>query len=129
MNLIKKKDGKLAIIPKGNLPEVPSPYRHDVYLFSTYVAGTTHVKDIDLLVTSFLDNEEFTFYREPDNEHDSGAIVVKNKQNKKIGYIPKADNIIFARLMDAGKLLFGRLTGCEVKGKWHKISIDIYLRD
>ncbi len=39
------------------------------------------------------------------------------------------DNIIFSRLMDAGKLLFGRITNKEVKGKWVKIDIRIFLHE
>jgi hypothetical protein len=31
--------------------------------------------------------------------------------------------------MDAGKLLFGKITAKETKGKWLKIDIDIYLHE
>ena len=38
-------------------------------------------------------------------------------------------NVIFSRLMDAGKLLFGRITHKEMKGKWLKINIKIFLHE
>jgi len=47
----------------------------------------------------------------------------------KIGYIPKADNAIFARLMDAGKLLFARIASKEKSGTWLKIAIKVYLHE
>ncbi|MBQ6555823.1 MAG: HIRAN domain-containing protein [Firmicutes bacterium] len=48
---------------------------------------------------------------------------------KKLGYVPKKDNIVFSRLMDAGKLLIARIKEIEVRGKFNDIKIDIYLVD
>lgn len=48
---------------------------------------------------------------------------------KKIGYVPKLDNAVFSRLMDAGKLLFGKIAAKETKGTWVKIDINIYLHE
>ena len=31
--------------------------------------------------------------------------------------------------MDAGKLLFGKITSKEMKGKWLKLEMGIYLKD
>lgn len=70
-----------------------------------------------------------TFFREPDNPHDPNAIVIKNADGVKVGYVPRADNLIFSRLMDAGKLLFGKITHKEMIGKWLKINIKIYLHE
>ena len=46
----------------------------------------------------------------------------------KCEYIEK-DNVVFARLMDAGKLLKAKVTGMELKGGFHMIRIGIYLVD
>ena len=48
---------------------------------------------------------------------------------KKLGYVPEKDNIIFARLMDAGKLLVAKITKISQKGTYTQISIGIYLVD
>ena len=69
------------------------------------------------------------FFREPDNQYDKQAIVIKTVDGVKIGYVPKQDNVIFARLMDAGKLLFGRISAKEKKGSWVKINIKVYLHE
>ena len=44
----------------------------------------------------------------------------------KLGYVPEKDNIVFARLMDAGKLLAAKITK---RGSFTQISIGIYLVD
>ena len=43
--------------------------------------------------------------------------------------MPEKDNVIFARLMDAGKLLLAKIKDVEKKGSFTKISIGIYLAD
>ena len=48
---------------------------------------------------------------------------------KKLGYVPEKDNIIFARLMDAGKLLIERISKITKRGSFTQISIGIYLVD
>lgn len=55
--------------------------------------------------------------------------MIKTEDGVKIGYVPKQDNVIFARLMDAGKLLFGRISAKEKKGSWVKINIKVYLHE
>ena len=41
----------------------------------------------------------------------------------------KEDNKIAARLMDAGKILFGRILMKEKKGSWIKIYVKVFLRE
>ncbi len=108
---------------------MPIPFERDIYLFDTYIAGTTHIDGIEELEPHLNIDDRLEFFREPDNRYDSKAIVIRNMDGIKLGYVPERDNIIFARLMDAGKLLFGRITEKEIKGKWVKISIKIFLHE
>ena len=57
------------------------------------------------------------------------AILVLNEEGRKLGYVPEKDNVVFARLMDAGKLLKAKVTDIEMKGSFHMIRIGIYLVD
>ncbi|MBQ1925535.1 MAG: restriction endonuclease, partial [Proteobacteria bacterium] len=52
-----------------------------------------------------------------------------NAHGIKIGYVPKRDNVVFSRLMDAGKILFGQITHKEWRNRWLKVSIKIYLHE
>ena len=114
---------------KGGNPAIPKPFERDIFLFDTHVAGTSHIEGIEELEPHLNIDDKLDFFREPDNPHDKRAIVIKNADGVKIGYVPKADNVIFSRLMDAGKLLFGRITSKCMQGRWLKINIRIYLRD
>lgn len=108
---------------------VPVPFERDIYLFDTHVAGTSHVDGIEELAPYLKSGERLTFFREPDNPYDKEAIVVKTDAGVKIGYIPRRDNAVFARLMDAGKMLFGKIISVELQGIWVKIDIGIYLHE
>ena len=114
---------------KGGNLTIQKPFERDIFLFETYVAGTSYVEGIEELEPHLYIDEKLDFFREPGNSHDKRAIVIKNTDGIKIGYIPKADNEIFSRLMDAGKLLFGRITGKEMRGKWLKIDIKVFLHE
>lgn len=108
---------------------IPQPFEREIFLFDTYVAGTTHIEGIEQLQESIKPDDKLEFFREPDNRYDSKAIVIKNTDGVKIGYVPKNDNAVFSRLMDAGKYLYGKVIEKEIKGKWVKIKIGIYLKD
>jgi hypothetical protein len=128
MDIIKK-DQKMALLLTKEINELPRPYERDIYLFSTYIAGISHIENIEEKVNNFSETEVFSFYREPNNPYDKMAILVMNEKQEKIGYLPKVDNPVFARLMDAGKTLFGILKSIEKVGRWMKIKLDIYLKD
>ena len=114
---------------QGDGLEIPKPFERDIFLFDTYVAGTTHVEGIEKLEPHLHIDDRLCFFREPENPYDPKAIVIKHADGVKIGYVPRQDNVIFSRLMDAGKLLFGKITSKEICGNWVRLSIGIYLRD
>ncbi len=114
---------------KGGQLTIPKPFEKDIFLFDTYVAGTTHIEGIEELAEQLDIDDRLDFFREPDNPYDKKAIVIKTVNGVKIGYVPKADNVVFSRLMDAGKLLFGKISRKEIKGSWVKIDIKLFLHE
>lgn len=108
---------------------LPTPFERDIYLFETIVAGTSHIENIADIEAQLDLDDKLVFYREPDNRFDPQAIKIVTLKGDKIGYIPQKDNLIFSRLMDAGKELFGKITRKEKKGQWTKIEIAIYLHE
>ena len=90
------KGGVVSLIDNHELGEILKPLVREIYLFNSYVAGTTHLEDQSVL----------------------GEIN-----------IPKKDNVVFARLMDAGKLLKAKITTIEHRGDFTEIGIGIYLVD
>ncbi len=114
---------------KGGNLTVPKPFERDIFLFDTHIAGTSHVEGMGEMEPHLKTGDKLNFFREPDNPYDKKAIVIKNIDGVKIGYVPKTDNVIFSRLMDAGKLLFGRITSKGFQGNWLKIDIKVYLNE
>jgi hypothetical protein len=110
----------------GNL-DFPKPFARRIYLTDVYIAGTTHVRDIEEIVSRLDVGAKLDFFREADNPHDSLAIVVKDGSGSKLGYIPQNRNEILSRLMDAGKLLYGTIAKKEYIGNWPKITMQVYL--
>lgn len=117
------------LIKTGTGLDLPKPFERDIYLFDTYVAGTSHVEGIENIGSNLKYDGRLVFYREPENEHDPQAIRIENLKGEKIGYVPRKDNVVFSRLMDAGKVLFAKVIEKEMKGKWLKIKIKIYLHE
>lgn len=109
--------------------DLPVPFSREIYLFDTHVAGTSYIENLDQLEPSLTSSQKLNFFREPQNPYDSKAIVIRTEEGSKIGYVPRSDNLIFSRLMDAGKLLFGRITSTEKSGQWLKIYIKVFLQD
>lgn len=104
------------------------PFVHEIKLVECAVAGTgfRELKDVEpmLQIGSLL-----LLKREPANDHDALAIMILDEKGNHLGYVPRAKNEALAHLMDAGKLLFGRLESKEWQGDWLKADIRIFLRD
>ena len=105
---------------------IPKPFERDIFLFDTIIAGTTHADGILELEPYLKTDDRLVFLREPDNVM---AIRIQTDAGAKLGYLPRQDNPVFARLMDAGKLLYGKIQAKELRGNWLRISIKIYMHE
>lgn len=123
-----RKDEVVALTEGGGLSEVIKPLSREIYLFDTYVAGVSHLQDKSVL-DEIKVNDQLILRRE-DNKFDDKAIMLMTKGGKKLGYVPEKDNVIFSRLMDAGKLLTAYIRLIKVRSiDYQQISIAIYLID
>lgn len=123
-----RKDEVVALTEGSGLSEVIKPLSREIYLFDTYVAGVSHLQDKSVL-DEIKVNDQLILRRE-DNKFDDKAIMLMTKSGKKLGYVPEKDNVIFSRLMDAGKLLTAYIRLIKVRSiDYQQISIAIYLVD
>ncbi len=104
------------------------PFVREIMLVECAIAGTgfRQLKEVKPLLSL---GSLLPLKREPANDHDPLAIMILNESGNHLGYVPRTKNEALARLMDAGKLLFGRLESKEWQGNWLKAGIRIYLRD
>lgn len=128
MDKLTVKNEKLAIaLDCNNLSTLIKPLVKEIHLFDSYISGTTHLEDKSVLEAIKLD-DTLILQRE-DNKFDERAILVLHSDKRKLGYVPKKDNIVFSKLMDAGKLLKAKITSIKQKGNYTQIGIGIYLVD
>lgn len=125
--LTKFESGLVSKAAEGGIGELLKPLSQEIHLFDSYVAGTSHLADQSVL--DEIKEGDMLFLVREDNKFDSNAIMLLSPAKKKVGYVPEKDNVVFARLMDAGKKLSAKITRIEKKGSFTKIAVSIYLVD
>lgn len=125
--LTKHEEGLVSLVDSHDIGDLIRPLVKEIHLFDTFVAGTTHLSDQSVL-EEIKKGDSFVLIRE-DNKFDTNAVMILTEDKRKVGYVPEKDNIIFARLMDAGKLLKAKVSDIRKKGSFTQISIGIYLVD
>ncbi len=113
--------------------DIAKPFSRQLFLTHIRVTGSNHVKGIEKLLKELDIDDRVQLLREPKNEYDEYAIAVKDSKGRKLGYIPRSQNHVFARLMDAGKLLYGVVTDIKEKGEedyyYRPVLIAVYMED
>ena len=125
--LTEHQQGLVSLVEGHEIGDILKPLIREIHLFDSYIAGTTHLDDSSVL-EKIKEGDMLSLQRE-NNKFDSNAILILNDEGKKLGYVPEKDNIIFARLMDAGKLLKAKISKITKKGSFTQISVGIYLVD
>ena len=122
------KQNMVSLISDNPLGNLIKPLSHEILLFDSYIAGTSQIKDESVL-DEIKEDDKLTLLRDPEDRFDENAILILDGQKRKLGYIPEKDNVVFARLMDAGKYLTAEVKEIWPKGAFHRIKISIYLVD
>lgn len=125
--LTTRESNTVSVLGKHDLGDIIKPLIREIHLFDSFVAGTTYLEDQSVL-ESIEVGDELSLMRE-DNRYDDNAILVLTAEKQKLGYIPRKDNVVFARLMDAGKLLKAKISDLDQEGSFTQISVGIYLVD
>lgn len=69
--------------------------------------------------------DRLVLIREPDNKHDPWAIRVE-WQGHKLGYIPRSNNRIIARALDAGEPLTARISRLRPHpDPWQRVELEV----
>lgn len=127
-DIIKIDSGNIISALHGGI-DLVKPFENKIYLIDVHIAGTSYIDNIHELEPELTEGKKLLFFREPDNKYDDRAIVVRDENKNKLGYIPRDKNEILSRLMDAGKLLYGTIHTKEIINDWVKITIQVYLND
>ena len=107
---------------------LPKPFVREVELLNCHIAGTTFL-DLDEIEPGLREHQLLMLKREPKNNNDDKAILILTEDGQKLGDVPKKQNEVLSNLMDAGKLLFGRLDNKTWVDTWLKLDVQVFLRD
>ena len=107
---------------------LPKPFVQEVELLNCNIAGTTFL-DLEDIEPELKKHQLLVLKRETKNEYDDNAILILTEDGQKLGYIPQEKNEVLSNLMDAGKLLFGKLNEKTWVDNWLKLDVQVYLRD
>ena len=125
--LTEQEKNLVSLVQSHELGDIIKPLIKEIHLFDSYIAGTTHLED--KTVIEKVKVGDMLSLRREDNKFDSNAIIIMDAEGRKLGYVPEKDNLIFARLMDAGKLLKAKVSTITKKGSFTQIGVGIYLVD
>ncbi len=127
---IVKIDPKYLEIIRTSLDKtgLPKPFVQEVELLNCNIAGTTFL-DLEDIEPDLKKHQLLVLKRETKNDYDDNAILILTEDGQKLGYIPQEKNEVLSNLMDAGKLLFGRLNEKTWVDNWLKLDVQVYLRD
>lgn len=112
----------LSALPKSIVKQY-----HRIYLLQSFVRGFRFY-DGSKMINNMKEGDMLQLVREPQNPQDTKAIALHFNQQK-IGYIPKEDNEILSRLLDADLIrLQAEITHLQVEAKaWENVSISVYV--
>ena len=113
----------------GSGLDIGKPFSKQIFLISATVAGSYYVDNIHDLLEEIKIGDKLQFIREPENQYDELAILVKDKNHNKLGFVPRNKNPILARLMDAGKMIFGTVKAVSDDNDYIKIEMEIFMQD
>lgn len=119
--------GIIGFLGLSALPASMVKQYHRYYLLQSFVRGFRFYEGLKLL-DEMHEGDLLEMLREPANEYDPKAIALYFNKHK-IGFIPKEDNDILSRLMDAGVVkLQAEITHLNKKAKaWENVHIGVYV--
>jgi hypothetical protein len=109
--------------------DIGKPFSRQIYLISASIAGLYYVDNIHDVLEEIKLESKLHFIREPDNQYDELAILVKDQNGNKLGYVPRKKNPILARLMDAGKNIYGTVKKISNDDSYMDVEMEIFMDD
>ena len=81
----------------------------------------------DVILPSLAVGEKLALVREAANTHDPDATAVYFRTNK-LGYVPRAENSVIARLLDRGESVEAKITSLRVEeDPWQRVCFSVCL--
>lgn len=118
--------GLSNLLSKNGLSDIKL-FQREILILQAVVAGTSF-RDIHKVENQLIANTKLVLKREADNKYDQLAVKIE-LEDYLLGYIPKENNEVLARLMDAGKNFHAVVHTLEWQGNWARLVIQVFLND
>lgn len=115
-------DKKLEKVSTDDIRVEKNP--KDIYILESYIAGLAY-KDREMLERELREDARLYMKRDYSNLHDIKAVKIVSKSGYVLGFLPKKDNEIISRLMDAGKYFYCIIDKVDME-RLHA-DIEVYL--
>ncbi len=113
----------------GANANVPEPFAREIYLCDAIVEGTEEIEGLEEFDPFLHIGDKVSLFREPGRTEKNRMIRIENEDGVKLGYIDWRYAEIFSNLMDAGKLLSGRITFKAMDDGWMRCLIAVSMQD
>jgi len=116
--------GALLVVPKPSSEKAPDEIRK-IRLSSPYIAGFQYYDGIEQ-EQILKENDGLFLKREAQNPHDCYAIEVF-RGNKKLGYLPREENKVIARMMDQGIAMKARIIKIDPESHpYRRVKMNVF---
>jgi len=117
--------GGAAVIAAKYAGAIVPEAKRDIYLDSVYIAGFQYYKGTEL-EKELKENDLLSLKRQAENPHDYFAVEVYSG-NQKLGYLPRVENKIIARMMDQGVNMKAIIRKIEPEAHpYRRVKIRVY---
>ena len=124
--LVKLNPQLMALLAGGGKDVVP--FQREIFVINVFAAGSGYCPGLASLLPQIGKDQALTLRRHPENEVDEFAIGIYFRDTR-IGWVPMKDNLVMARLMDAGKMFTCKVVSVKPDPDWPRINVNIYLVD
>lgn len=116
-----------------------SSFSKDIPLGSQMIVGMRFQGEAQEMAYDLTQGARISLMREPGNRFDPKAVMVLDKDGRRVGYIPRTSNEIVGALLDAGKVIYGivndeHLGSADPEGNGRgqvpfTLRIDLFMRE
>ncbi len=111
---------------KGEIDNLLKPLKREILLFDGKLSRTYTLTDRKpLLELKSGDRLEFRYHQ---SKYNPTEVEVRSSLGI-VGYVPENDEVIFSRLLDAGKSLIGKVKEVDFSHSFPSVIFEIYLED
>ena len=128
-NFIKTLLGLPLLIPSNKALTQPNPKhaRRDVLIQTSSIAGFQYYQG-EFFWEQLSLGDPLQLSREPENPYDENAVAIY-REGIKLGYLPRVENIVVARMMDKGHHINALIENKQKSADpWGRMTVEVWLR-